>query len=219
MGENLKLYDGVVLDNSEFADCVSIGQDSYIRNSKLDFHVQINRRNIIENASVGCYSYTGANTILKEITIGKFCSLSWNISATGNKHEYTHLSAHPFPLLSSFGFVENDAEHKKSLINIGNDVWIGANACILPGVTVHDGAVVGAGAVVTKDVPPFAIVAGAPAKIIKFRFSSEQIERLLKIRWWDWPMSLLKENISLFQSECNDIVIDQMEIIAHNNII
>ncbi|GEM_PF-160234 len=83
-------------------------------------------------------------------------------------------------------------------IVIGNDVWIGWNAIILPGVTIHDGAIVAAGAIVTHDVPPYAIVTGVPAKVIKKRYSDEDIEKLLKIKWWDWPDTKIKENLELF---------------------
>lgn len=83
-------------------------------------------------------------------------------------------------------------------IIIGNDVWIGHNALILPGVTIHDGAVCAAGAIVTHDVPPYTIVGGVPAKPIRRRFSDETIERLLKIRWWDWSEERIKENLEYF---------------------
>ena len=81
---------------------------------------------------------------------------------------------------------------------IGNDVWIGHNVIILPGVTIHDGAVCAAGAVVTHDVPPYTIVGGVPAKPIRKRFSDDIIEQLLKIRWWDWPEEKIRENIEYF---------------------
>ena len=80
-------------------------------------------------------------------------------------------------------------------------MWIGLNVTILGGVTVGDGAVLAAGAIVTKDVPPYAIVGGNPAKIIKYRFSKEQIEKLLKIKWWNWPMYKIFNNINLLENE------------------
>ena len=80
-------------------------------------------------------------------------------------------------------------------------MWIGLNVTILGGVTVGDGAGLAAGAIVTKDVPPYAIVGGNPAKIIKYRFSKEQIEKLLKIKWWNWPMYKIFNNINLLENE------------------
>lgn len=87
---------------------------------------------------------------------------------------------------------------KNPPINIGNDVWIGQNVIILPGVTISDGAVCAAGAVVTHDVPPYTIVGGIPAKPIRKRYSDEIIEKLLTIRWWDWPEEKIRENIEFF---------------------
>lgn len=84
------------------------------------------------------------------------------------------------------------------LIEIGNDVWIGTIAVILSGVHIGDGAVVGAGAIVTKDVEPYEIVGGVPAKHIRYRFSKEMIASFLRIKWWDWPLSKIEENIELF---------------------
>lgn len=83
---------------------------------------------------------------------------------------------------------------------MGNDVLIGSHSLILGGVTIGNGAVVAAGAVVTKDVPPYAIVGGVPASIIKYRFSQDIINKLQELRWWDWPEERLRANIGLFQS-------------------
>jgi len=93
-----------------------------------------------------------------------------------------------------------DSWDNKGDIVVGNDVWIGYEAVILSGVTVGDGAVIGARAVVTKDVPPYTIVGGVPAKPIIKRFSEESIKKLQSIRWWDWPKEKISENITAIQS-------------------
>lgn len=214
MSETVKIYEGANAVRSSLGEYVILGQDSFVRDSVLGCHVQINRRNIIEEATIGAYSYTGANTTIKAADIGKFCCLSWNTSITGNEHDYSHLSSHPFTRLSSFGFVGSNEPLDKKHIQIGNDVWIGANTCILSGVKIGDGAIVGGGGVVTKDVPPYAIAVGNPTKIIKYRFSSEQIEVLLRIRWWDFPEEVIKKNITLFKKKLDDEVIREVERIA-----
>jgi acetyltransferase-like isoleucine patch superfamily enzyme len=92
-------------------------------------------------------------------------------------------------------------------INVGCDVWIGAKSTIMSGIKIHDGAVVAAGSVVTKDVPPFAIVGGNPAQIIKFRFSPEQIHSLLEIKWWDWEEEKIKnEGMQLWSTNIDDFI-------------
>lgn len=90
----------------------------------------------------------------------------------------------------------------KGDIVIGNDVWIGYEAVIMAGVTIGDGAIIGTRAVVTKDVPPYTIVGGVPAKPIRKRFDNETLEELLKIRWWDWPEEKIARNITAIQSGC-----------------
>ena len=103
-------------------------------------------------------------------------------------------STHPFFYNPSFGYVDKLLIERTTII-IGNDVWVGANATILPSVSqIADGAVVGAGSVVTKRVPPFAIVAGNPAKIIKYRFKEETIQKIVQSGWWRRDIELIKEN-------------------------
>ena len=92
----------------------------------------------------------------------------------------------------------NAAPMRKAIV--GNDVLIGSHALILGGVTIGNGAVVAAGAVVTKDVPPYAVVGGVPAKVIKYRFSQDVIDKLLEMQWWDWPEERLKQSMPMFQS-------------------
>tara|TARA_R110000851_G_scaffold233882_1_gene386380 strand:+ start:942 stop:1487 length:546 start_codon:yes stop_codon:yes gene_type:complete len=95
----------------------------------------------------------------------------------------------------------------KGDINVGNDVWIGAMSTIMSGITIGDGAIVGAGSTATKDVPPFAIVAGNPGKIVKYRFTEEQIEKLLQISWWNWEENKIKENaMSMWSPNIDDFI-------------
>jgi|TARA_R110001592_G_scaffold36389_1_gene122506 acetyltransferase-like isoleucine patch superfamily enzyme len=95
----------------------------------------------------------------------------------------------------------------KGDIHVGNDVWIGATSTIMSGITIGDGAIIGAGAIVTKDVPPYAIVVGNPGKVVKYRFTEEQIESLLKISWWNWDEDKIKDNaMSMWSNGINDFI-------------
>lgn len=200
---NNKIYDNVKITNTELKDNIIIGENSFISDSVLETHVQVNRSNMIVDSIVGAYTYTGMNTVIKHAQVGKFCSISWGVSVAGGTYNYNLISPHPFIHLKSFGIVEENEGIGMERINIGNDVWIGTNASILSGVTIGNGVVIGAGSVVTKDVPNYAIVAGSPARIIKYRFSEEIIQLLNEVCWWDLPISVIKENIDLFKTEPN----------------
>lgn len=141
-----------------------------------------------------------------KLIIGKFCSIACGTKFmfTSGNHSLKSLSTYTFPIF--FDEWNLDAKNitsawdNKGDIVIGNDVWIGYEAVIMPGVKIGDGAIVGTRAVVTKDVPPYTIVGGVPARPIRKRFDDETIEKLLKIKWWDWDKEKIEKNISAIQS-------------------
>lgn len=143
-----------------------------------------------------------------KLIIGKFCSIACGAKFIFNSanHTLSSLSTYPFPIFfEEWGLdVKNitNAWDNKGDIVIGNDVWIGYEAVIMSGVTIGDGAIIGTRAVVTKDVPPYTIVGGVPAKLIRKRFSEDVISCLLEIRWWDWSKERIAENINAIQSGC-----------------
>ena len=201
--ETCRIYNNVKYNNSLFGRFCILGEDSYISDCKLGNFVQINRRNLLEDCIIGDYSFTGMDTIIKHANIGKFCSISWQVNIIGGseRHNLNCLSTHPFSQLESFGVIRNNIEVEFTKTCIGNDVWIGMNSCILNGINIGNGAVIGAGSVVTKDVPDYAVVAGNPARIISYRFEPKIIKELLDLKWWDWPREKLAENISLFSGD------------------
>lgn len=188
-----------------------------------DIKISVNETDIVyRGCKIGRYTY-GYQALLEEFPlaaeIGRYCS----INATAriwNNHPMECVTTHPFldhpmfcsfdlyrkrkPLVKKYGkyfnnvSFENSEIRKNPPVYIGNDVWIGANVCIMPGVKIGDGAILAAGAVVTKDVEPYAIVGGVPARVIKYRFTKKQREKFLKIRWWEWPIETIEDNIELF---------------------
>ena len=197
IGTNCKLNDCVIGENSIVDDF------SRLADCKLEDNVKLDKFSTIYSTTVGRYTYSGKNLTCSHCDIGAFCSISWNVSLGGAEHSYYHISTHPFLYSSGWGIIKPGDEPAYDRFNekciIGNDVWIAANACICRGVTIGDGAVIAAGAVVTKDVPPYTIVAGVPAKPIKKRFSDDIIEILLESKWWDFPIEVIKNNVELFK--------------------
>lgn len=141
-----------------------------------------------------------------KLQIGKFCSIACGAKFLFNSanHTLSSLSTYPFPLFfEEWGLERKDVTNawdNKGDIVIGNDVWIGYEAVILAGVTIGDGAIIGTRAVVTKDVPPYTIVGGVPAKPIKRRFPEGVISALLEIQWWNWSEERIARNIGAIQS-------------------
>ena len=166
-------------------------------------------KNVVFRGKIGFGSYIGGDSNLNAV-IGRYCSISSNVKCVSGSHpSKTFVSTHPAffstKRQAGFTYVEEDLyredifiDNEKHLVKIGNDVWIGSNVLLLPGITIGDGAIIAAGAVVTKDVEPYAIVGGVPAKTIKKRFTDDEISFLLKFKWWDKPSVWLKQNHKLF---------------------
>ncbi|MDD3304287.1 MAG: DapH/DapD/GlmU-related protein [Clostridia bacterium] len=155
------------------------------------------------NVVIGENSYINYETIIDSNSkIGKFCSIAPQVYIGPGNHPLSYVSTHPFLYDTNWSEklkcnVQKHEEISKDTM-IGNDVWIGTRAIILAGVNVSDGSIVAAGAVVTKDIPPYSIVAGIPAKVIGYRFEEEIIDKIKEIKWWDWPEEKLRKNYNNF---------------------
>lgn len=136
-----------------------------------------------------------------QLIIGKFCMIASGAQfiMNGGNHLSEAISAYPFAIFGNGweGAMEGKSYPHKGNTVIGNDVWIGHNATIMPGLTIGDGAIVATNATVTRDVPPYAIVGGNPAQVIRKRFSDEQIEALLQVQWWNWDIQKITDHVQV----------------------
>jgi len=155
--------------------------------------------------SIGEFTY-GKPTVLSwgentKLIVGKFCSISDDVTILlGGEHNTEWISTYPFNKMLKEAYGLPGHPKSKGNVEIGNDVWIGKGATILSGVKIGDGAVIGARSLVIKDVLPYTIVAGNPARFIRLRFTEEQITSLLKIKWWDWPITRIKVELPTIMS-------------------
>ena len=172
-----------------------------LRNCKIDKTAKVGMASNCINVKMGKYSYIGFYNSLSDVTIGAFCSIASYCSIGGGKHPLDAASTSPV-FYSGHNILRKNycklPEAKNLGVEIGNDVWIGEAVTINDGIKIGTGAVIGAHSVVTKDVPPYAIAVGVPAKVIRYRFDAETIHRLLDSRWWEWPEEKLLENADLF---------------------
>jgi len=153
----------------------------------------------------GCFVPFQADRFTK---IGRYCSIARQMRIMNRNHPLQFQSTHALFCISSLGFCDNDLVHHIP-IEVGNDVWIGHNAIIHPNVKViGDGAVIAAGAVVNKNVPPYAIVVGNPARIVRYRFSKDIIDKLLETQWWDKSIEELKPQLRNFMKPIEEVKVD-----------
>ncbi|MFS4492254.1 CatB-related O-acetyltransferase [Maribacter sp. 2308TA10-17] len=189
------------------------GKNSYINDS-----IECEGRNFFSydssfvSSKIGYASYIGANTKIFKTEIGKYSSIGPNVRCIFGQHPTSKfVSTHPsfFSRLSQVGFTYTDVqlfdEHTEPLdesgkysIQIGNDVWIGDGAAIMEGVRIGDGAIIAANALVVKDIPPYTIFGGVPAKLIRKRFSDEEIKFLLDFEWWNKDQEWIRNNAANF---------------------
>lgn len=179
------------------------------RKAKVYGHVQVT------HSTMGDYSYVGRNSRVIHAEIGKFCSIASETKIGMGTHTLDKISTSPIFTEAKNGtkhsWVNESAVNPFKRVIVGNDVWIGVRTMVMGGVKIGDGAVIGAGSIVTKDIPPYAVVAGVPAKVIRYRFPQEQIEALMSNPWWELPEDKLREHIDLFQdSENIDKIINEL---------
>ncbi len=178
--QNKRRFSNSIIDaGSSFTDDSKVGIKSHILSNCTMNHSQI-----------GNYSYCGKNALIQYSKIGNYCSIANEVIIGLGSHPIHLFSTSPVfykkknPL--NIKLVENDYKFNEyKAITIGNDVWIGARVIVMDGVSIGDGAIIAAGAVVTKDIPAYAIVAGIPAKVIKYRFDPKAIKKLLNTKWWE----------------------------------
>ena len=172
-----------------------------LRNCTIEQTAKVCSRSELNNVHINHYSYVGNNCFMVNVRIGAFCSIADCCCIGGAMHPIQRVSTSPV-------FHDGNNILKKNYATfpsiptlqtvIENDVWIGMGCFIKSGVTIHNGAVIGMGSVVTKDIDPYEIWAGNPAKLIRKRFSEDTIAALLKIQWWNWPESKLKQYAAYF---------------------
>ena len=185
----------------------------FIRNSKFGVNCCLGGGSKISSSTIGKSSYIANNSSITYAKIGKFCAIGDNVRICLGNHPTSHfVSVHPC-FYSKFGqgtpsYVKEDlfSGHKfldpdqKYVVEVGNDVWIGNNVSILDGIKIGDGAIIGIGSIVTKDIEPYSIVGGVPARIIKKRFSDDEIQYLKKLEWWNKPDEWIRDNAHNFTS-------------------
>ncbi len=183
------LTEGLKIYNYKLSRRTELGKKTMIRSGTEMFHL-----------SLGDYSYiSGPGNLVEEAKIGKFCSIARQVIIGVKGHNYDWVTTSPIITSKELGFIENDVvEPQKEMPIIGNDVWIGMNSIIMRGVNRGHGAVIAAGSVVTSDVLPYSIVGGVPAKHIRYRFTEDQIQKLLTIKWWEWEEKKIMDNSHMF---------------------
>ena len=196
----LQKFNVIIHKGASFADVKFEGNNTLFKNVKLF------------NSSLGIGTYIGKSSEIIYAKIGKYCSIADNVHIGLGTHPTSiFVTTHPsfyhdtYKTLG-FGFTKTESfnpykwiEKDKFLVKVGNDVWIGCNAIIMDGVTIGDGAIIAAGSVVTKNVEPYSIVGGVPAKHIKYRFNQQQIDQLLKIQWWNSDQLWIINNAHSFK--------------------
>jgi chloramphenicol O-acetyltransferase type B len=168
----------------------------------------LHKNTILSRTKLGRFTYI-AGASISNASVGQFCSIGPETKIGGfGRHPIDWATTHPVfystRKQAGVSFVETDHfEEDAERVEIGNDVWIGANVLIMDGVRIGDGAIIAAGAVVNRDVDPYSIVGGVPAKLIRHRFPSSVIERFLKLKWWDWPEAELRRRAAQFRMPAN----------------
>lgn len=174
---------------------------SAIRNSKIDKKAYICAGAELNSVNIDRYSYVGHNTHINNCDIGAFCSIAGDVVIGGSSHPIEWVSTSPVFHTKKNALNTSFSSNRYATLAktvIGNDVWIASHAMVKGGVSIGDGAVIGMGSIVTKDIPPYEVWAGNPAKMIRKRFDKDKVQQLLDLKWWDYSDDKLTEMGNLF---------------------
>lgn len=195
----------------------AIDPTAEIKDCTLGRYTEIGARTKLLEVRMADYSYVVNDSDIAYASIGKFCSIAAMTRINPGNHPMQRASQAHFTYRASAYFpgepdeAEFFAWRRSHHVGIGNDVWIGHGAIVLPGRSIGDGAVIAAGAIVTKDVAAYAIVGGNPARVIRQRFADEIAARMRALAWWDWPHERLREALSDFRSLSAEAFLDKYE--------
>ena len=190
------------------------GENVSLNNVELNHKCNLAYGADLSNSNVGKFTSIGRRTTIRNALIGNFCSVSYNVSIGATSHPIDRISGSAAFYQSKYGLVDITEKVKNQKTIIGHSVWIGCNAVIMEGVKVGNGAVVGAGAIVTKDLKPYEIVVGIPAKHLRYRFDKEIIDNIEKSKWWEKEDMFYRNNDKLFKSKITLDMSEKLRIIS-----
>lgn len=193
------------------------GVDVSLREAVIGTHVELGDRVYVEYSTIGDYSYVMHDSSVADTTIGRFTAIAASARIGPPNHPLDRATAHRLSYTPEYYWPAQERDHaffaarRAARVTIGNDVWIGHGVTVLAGVTVGDGAVIAAGAVVAKDVAPYTIVGGVPARFIKRRMSEDAAARMIRLAWWDWSHDRLEAAVNDFRDLSIDAFLERYE--------
>ncbi len=183
----------------------AIHPEALVRDSRFGRYCEVGARTRVAESSFGDYSYVANDSDVIYATLGRFCSVAAQVRINPGNHPLERVALNHFTYRSSaYGLGEDDAAffdwRRDGHVTLGHDVWVGHGAVLLPGISVGNGAAIGANATVTRPVPAFAVVVGTPARVLRFRFPPDIVDALERVAWWDWPHERLGEAMRDFRA-------------------
>lgn len=191
-----------LFNNNKINSKAMIANGVTIRNSSLSEYSNVAGNADIVNSTIGKRSSIGRYTKIRFADIGSYCAISWDATIGADQHPTNRISGSAAFFQKRFGLIDSNISKGEVLrTTIGNDVLIGCNTVIKSGVNIGTGAIVGSGAVVLKDIEPYEIVGGVPAKHIAWRFDEDTRAKLLNSKWWEWDDQVIRKHIDLFHND------------------